>query len=74
MNDNSAEVRDSTIGDIANKTQNEKYVELIILKSLENLIWLEMFVLNTSLIFSQALNSHTALSLGQTTSRDWGVR
>lgn len=49
-----------------NHAKNKEHVELVVLESLQNLIWLEMLIFNTSLIFSYTLDSHAALSLGKT--------
>ena len=53
---------------LTDNTENEEHIELIVHESFEDLIRLHVFVLNTSLILSQSVDSDPTLSLGKTTS------
>jgi hypothetical protein len=57
-----------------NKTQREEYIEFIVHKSLQNLVWLKIFVLDTGLILPNPLDGHPALFFAESFRCDRGVR
>lgn len=56
-----------------NTAQHKEEIKLVVHKRLKDLPWLQVFVLNTSLILPQSLDGNSALSLRKTRGVDRGV-
>lgn len=70
LNNDSTEVGNTTIGNVADDTKNKEHVQLVVFESLKDLVRLEVLVLDTSLVLSDAINRNPALSLAETGSFD----
>lgn len=70
LNDDGTKVGDTAIGNVADNTENEEHIQLVVFECLKNLVGLEVLVLDTGLVLSNAINSNSALSLAEPLSRD----
>jgi hypothetical protein len=73
LNNDGAEIRNSSVRQVTDAAQDKEKVELVVHKGLNDLRGLEMFVLNTSLVLSQSLHCNPPLAGRKTRSIYRGI-
>ena len=64
----------ATKSSLTRYTQEKEDVELVVRKRFPNLVWLDMLVFNTRLVFPHSFDGNSALPLGEKRRSNWRVR